>query len=411
MAIKIKYKTSLSGSLSNRSFSLSRSGILAHSMRTKPKLWLAAFFILGVVSLTLLFWTLSRTTRPQDSLAQLRQYYSKTDGRPAPRDHPLARFFPKVKGVIVVLCRNGDREEMVATVKNFQGRFNSNFHYPYVFLNNEPFTSEVMNDITRAVGSDGNVKFGTVPKEHWSYPDWIDQQKAARARADMEAKGVLYGGSESYRFMCRYFSGFFYQHPLLQEYEYYWRIEPGVRFTCDINYDVFRYMKDYDKMYGFVITMQEIAETIPTLWSTVLEEFLPNAPARHPRLSETIRYFGPPTPHGYNGCHFWSNFEIASFSFFRSPEYARFFAALDRRGGFFYERWGDAPVHSIAVGLFLRTSQVHYFEDIGYRHDPFSHCPADFALRQANRCDCDPFEPSETSHNRCQNLWNVNYLI
>jgi hypothetical protein len=41
---------------------------------------------------------------------------------------------------------------------------------------------------------------------------------------------------------------------------------------------------------------------------------------------------------------------------------------LDKRGGFFYERWGDAPVHSLAVGMFLKEEELHYFGDIGYRH-------------------------------------------
>ncbi|KAK3078143.1 hypothetical protein LTS18_008338, partial [Coniosporium uncinatum] len=30
--------------------------------------------------------------------------------------------------------------------------------------------------------------------------------------------------------------------------------------------------------------------------------------------------------------------------------------------------FGDAPVHSLAVALFLRPHEIHYFEDIGYQH-------------------------------------------
>lgn len=29
------------------------------------------------------------------------------------------------------------------------------------------------------------IRFGLVPKEHWSYPDWIDQSKAAETRRKM----------------------------------------------------------------------------------------------------------------------------------------------------------------------------------------------------------------------------------
>jgi hypothetical protein len=48
-----------------------------------------------------------------------------------------------------------------------------------------------------------------------------------------------------------------------------------------------------------------------------------------------------------------------------------FFEHLDKAGGFYYERWGDAPVHSIGAALFARKDQIHFFDDIGYRHEPF----------------------------------------
>ena len=60
----------------------------------------------------------------------------------------------------------------------------------------------------------------------------------------------------------------------------------------------------------------------------------------------------------FNGHHVWSNFEIASVKFFAGEQYQSFFDYLDRAGGFFHERWGDAPVHSLGVGLFAGKNQV-----------------------------------------------------
>ena len=48
---------------------------------------------------------------------------------------------------------------------------------------------------------------------------------------------------ESYHHMCRYFSGFFYHHPLLADVDYYWRIEPDVHYYCDLDYDPFVFMQ------------------------------------------------------------------------------------------------------------------------------------------------------------------------
>ena len=82
----------------------------------------------------------------------------------------------------------------------------------------------------------------------------------------------------------------------------------------------------------------------------------------------------------------WSNFEIGDLDFFRSPEYLTYFEHLDEAGGFYYERWGDAPVHSIAAALFLPKSQLHFFDEIGYYHLPFTHCPAN--VTEEMQCTC-----------------------
>lgn len=59
---------------------------------------------------------------------------------------------------------------------------------------------------------------------------------------------------------------------------------------------------------------------------------------------------------------------------------------MDKSGGFFYERWGDAPVHSIAAGIFLDVSEIHYFGDIGYRHDDVKTCALQESLQL--QCNC-----------------------
>ena len=86
----------------------------------------------------------------------------------------------------------------------------------------------------------------------------------------------------------------------------------------------------------------------------------------------------------------WSNFEIGNLNWLRSQAYLDYFESLDRDGGFFYERWGDAPVHSIAASLMLKKDEIHFFNDIAYYHVPFTHCPTDDALREKLKCHCNP---------------------
>ncbi|KAJ2785642.1 hypothetical protein GGI15_001843 [Coemansia interrupta] len=289
-----------------------------------------------------------------------------------------------VRAAFVVLVRNSELVGMKRAMRQIEDRFNRKFNYPYVFLNDVPFTDEFMTE-TAAMTS-ANVTYGQIPHEHWSYPEWINQTYAGECRENMEKQGVFYARSESYRHMCRFNSGFFFRHPLLDDMDYYWRIEPDVEYSCDIEYDPFLFMHRNNIKYGYTIALHEYPETIPTLWSSV-KEFIAANPefVRHPAGYTWLSDDGGAT---YNGCHFWSNFEIGALSLFRSPEYLAYFDHLDRAGGFFYERWGDAPVHAIAAALLLRKEEVHYFEDIGYYHNPWTNCPLGPEARL--RCHCDP---------------------
>jgi alpha 1,2-mannosyltransferase len=86
----------------------------------------------------------------------------------------------------------------------------------------------------------------------------------------------------------------------------------------------------------------------------------------------------------------WSNFEIGNLDWLRSQAYSDFFDQLDEDGGFFYERWGDAPVHSIAAGILLKKEEIQFFNDIAYYHVPFTQCPTGEKTRLDLKCHCNP---------------------
>ncbi|KAJ2039656.1 hypothetical protein H4S04_005066 [Coemansia sp. S16] len=302
-----------------------------------------------------------------------------------PREVPAS---DKTSAAFVILTRNRDLNDLRETLIQLEDRFNRRYHYPYVFLNNEPFSDEFKEKIASVVT--GECQFGLIPHEHWSYPDYINQTKAAEVREDMKMRKVIYGDNESYRHMCRYESGFFFRHQLMDQYKWYWRVEPGVKFGCEIDYDPFMFMEKNNKKYGFTISIREVVETIPTLWNTTLDFMKKN---KDMVPASNLMEFVTGKDGGYNLCHFWSNFEIGSLDFLRSKEYLAYFDHLDRAGGFFYERWGDAPVHSLAVAMLLNKSQVHWFEDIGYYHGPLWNCPKGKANA---KCWCPEEESVET---------------
>ncbi|TEB26407.1 alpha-1,2-mannosyltransferase [Coprinellus micaceus] len=303
----------------------------------------------------------------------------------------------------IILCRNSDLASTIRSVREIEDRFNHRYGYPYVFLNEVPFTTQFQERLGNVVNKKSKVEFGVIPHEHWYQPDHIDEDKAKAGREKMQKDNVIYGGSVSYRNMCRFNSGFFFRHPLVQKYRWYWRIEPDVHFHCDINHDPFRYMEDHGKTYGFTITMYEYEATIQTLWSTV-KSFM----SKHPE------YIAPDNALGfmekedgkYNLCHFWSNFEIADMDFWRGEAYTKFFEYLDEQGGFYYERWGDAPVHSIGAAIFLNRTQIHFFDEIGYEHNPYTHCPKLGTNWKDGRCSCDPAKSFDYDGYSCMAKWD-----
>ncbi|KAF4459912.1 alpha 12-mannosyltransferase [Fusarium albosuccineum] len=293
---------------------------------------------------------------------------------------------PRMNATFVTLARNSDVWEIAQSIRQVEDRFNRRYNYDWVFLNDKPF-DEQFKKVTTSLCS-GKTHYGLIPEEHWSFPEWIDQEKAKKVREDMAERKIIYGDSVSYRHMCRFESGFFFRQELMMNYEYYWRVEPSVKLFCDIHYDPFRVMHENNKKYSFVLSLYEYIDTIPTLWDST-KKFMANHP-EHISEDNSMRFLSDDGGNTYNKCHFWSNFEVGSLEWLRSKPYLDFFESLDKDGGFFYERWGDAPVHSIAAGLLLKKEQIHFFNDIAYYHVPFTHCPTGEQKRLDLRCHCNP---------------------
>nr|POE77576.1 o-glycoside alpha-1,2-mannosyltransferase like 4 [Quercus suber] len=253
----------------------------------------------------------------------------------------------------VMLTRNSDLENALHSVQSIERHFNKWFHYPIIFLNDEPWGEDFMLAMRETVS--GQAQFEVIPEDLWGFPDHIDKSEAL---ASIKAQGQLgeysranKAGIESYHHMCRFFSGL----PVLKPYKWYWRIEPDIDLYCDLTYDPFVEMAKRGKAYGYTIAIQETTATCPTLfrhaseykenhhfnttegWKAIMSpSWLPwpfralaSSWRNHDRAGDT-----------WNRCHYWSNFEIANLDFFRSRQYQHFYQTLDRKEGFYYERVG-----------------------------------------------------------------------
>ncbi|OQV03708.1 hypothetical protein CLAIMM_08722 [Cladophialophora immunda] len=296
---------------------------------------------------------------------------------------------PRNDSAIIALVRTEELEGMIYSMRQMEENFNAKFGYPWIFFNDQPFTEEFKRRTrleTRAP-----CLYEQIPSEHWDIPGSVDADKLTKHILDMKSRGVKHASDLSYHQMCRWYSGFFYKHPALAHVRYYWRVEPWIKLFCPIEYDVFQYLSDNDKVYGFTINIYDDPHTLPSLWPETLD-FIAQNPHHLGRRNawkwltdSTHRPEVNRRANGFSTCHFWSNFEIADLDFWRGDAYDSYFRHLDRANGFFYERWGDAPVHSIGVGLFENISRIHWFRDIGYQHTVYANCP------DSDRCNgCEP---------------------
>ena len=344
-----------------------------------------------------------RITEPQNAELTFNFYVDKNG-----RVKELGKDeYPRANATLVTLVRNQELEGIVHTIKQIEASWNYKFHYPYTFMNDEKFTQEFMDEIRSHTISD--CHFEVIPSSIWNKPDHIDTALEAEKINTLKENNVNYADMESYHNMCRFNSGYFYQLEGLKKFKYYMRFEPFTDYYCSIDYDLFKFMEDNNKTYGFTISLYDNPLTVETLWPTTLNFLKQNPHYVHPNgafkwLTENVQHpdYNEITG-GYSTCHFWSNFEIGDMDFYRGEAYSKWMEALEEAGGFYYERWGDAPVHSVGLGLFADKSKIHWFRDIGYHHSPYKNIP------NSDRCnapeDAEYFGPEVIHDQNCLSNW------
>ena len=153
-----------------------------------------------------------------------------------------------------------------------------------------------------------------------------------------------------YRHMCRFFSGPFAFHPALLEYGWAWRMDTDSEVTRPIENDQIGLLRNAGALYGCVGQDRERLSVAARFENATLEYFGHNFSRSVLGVRFAKDYFGRlPT--------FASNMEIISLEWVRSTAFMNFFDFLDRQGGFYLYRWGDALTRWFAVKL-LRAEHV-----------------------------------------------------
>jgi len=162
-----------------------------------------------------------------------------------------------------------------------------------------------------------------------------------------------------YRHMCRFHAKQVYEQAILVGLEYVWRLDDDSLLPASINYDLFAFMQRYRYQYGYIKIHRDSYDCTTGLWEA----------AKHYQKLKLLEspYFDSWTEPKI----FYNNFEISALSLWMSKQYQDYINYIDLLGGIYYHRWGDAPIKSIAVTLFLHEQGTHLFADVTYQHGNF----------------------------------------
>ncbi|KAF9266974.1 nucleotide-diphospho-sugar transferase [Marasmius fiardii PR-910] len=306
--------------------------------------------------------------------------------------HPKDYLYPgptHKNAAIYILVPPSRLHQATIALRSTENSFNRRLKYPYVLLMTEEELTEVTEEMRGKIDwiTEGRATFAALRNEDWHVPETLDKSRIEKSLQTI-------GFSSNYRSMCRFNSGLFYRHPALSKYDWLWRLDTDIEFHCDVPYDPIQRMIDAKALYGFVQISGD-ADYVQLSLATNVSHFLATHSHIIPRdanlgfvwhSSQSIEkaLSGHGTNDDWNKMCMYNNFELSHRSVWESEVYARFFDFLDEAGGFFYERWGDAPIHSFGVSMALRKDQVLQFNDMGYQHQGWPYeCPESSA-----RCTC-----------------------
>lgn len=221
-----------------------------------------------------------------------------------------------------------------------------------------------------------------------------ENMKAANVVLPERTKCSPGSSTIGYRHMCRfhatlvhkYLSDLGYAH-----FDYIMRLDDDSLLTSPVGYDLFRYMRENKKQYGFVNMVADEPACVEGLWEKSDEFYNTSSAvaaakghrqlrARRVQKSKVLGLGNSSTGAEEEddlfriwprGAVFYNNFEISSFGLWRSPVWRAYMDNIDQSGGIYTVRWGDAPLHTIGVTMVLERDEIHAFRDIAYRHEPF----------------------------------------
>lgn len=210
--------------------------------------------------------------------------------------------------------------------------------YPidYIVFHERGFSEANKNEIRNRVSGVifKEIKFNIPESAQGFKPLWSEDWSLAKC--------ISYGG------MCTFFAMQVFEILIDMGYDYYLRLDDDSYLHGSFQENPFEKMQKENKSYGYCLEIKEAPHVIQGLFPFIKEQI------------ETEYSFEEPYWIYYN------NFEIVNLKRYYSGQIKEITQKIHESGGIYHWRWGDAPIRTILVSMFL-PDEVMKFE-IDYEH-------------------------------------------
>ena len=261
----------------------------------------------------------------------------------------------KPNAVIYTFVRRNRLEEAIQTLVQLDTFFNSKYDYPVLVFHGDDLRREEQTRIRKFVWSRITfelVEFGVPPDE----PRKGTEEELPCVSHPIEGSRI-----------SRFRSSLVLRHHSMESFDWGLRIDVGVNLLSEVGFDLLRFMQHNDLSYGYLATAKESLSCVSGLWEAARLFAVENNldTGGFDNFLTEVRILN-------------TNVEVMRLSLFRSANYLRYFAALDREANANGELWGDSMIKTAGVALFVPDSKLYQFSEIHYEHDHVAEYPLYF---------------------------------
>jgi len=278
-----------------------------------------------------------------------------------------------VKAGIFILTQNTpERKIYLKTTLYFLFRhFNKIFNYPIIILHEKDYDVNSQNEIIQSIRENSRhlISFKKIDDTDFQLPSHIDEKKVEKI---VELQPVPYWRNMKYRQMCYFWIKHFFKYT--DGFDYVMRLDDDSFIEEPITSDVFETMMKKDLVYASNIVhvdcgicnfgMKELfEEALPQHKDKInsglfIQSKLTSGNDHFNRFKKVVSIV--------NDCDsdvseyitnmplmYYNNFFVTSTNFWKQNDVRDLIDKIDKHGGIFYYRYGDAPIQTLIVSLLV----------------------------------------------------------